>query len=458
MHQQQIGGRNVQPEAATGSSSVIGVPVEATPGIPYPSVQIAIGPTLRSVPCANLSTEMCRMPSPVFADVMRHLGWIEELPHQFRDLTLEFELCQLGHGPRPARIPVRSHRSRFRFDSEATARHSGAAREVSDELERKDLKGIYELVELPFVRLGWKMARMGPLIATDRLANQDCGHFDVAKRVVRSVDLLTNRLRLPLAWSSTGRVYTRGGYLQNLPRPLRKAVVAPPGCVLMEIDYRHMDLVMLAALSQDKELLSAVRGGSDLHLLTAELIACGGTPDRNKGKLFNFIVLYGAADRTVAELLGVSVSQAQAMRQRFWSGLPEAAQWRKYIQEQAAGRPHTLRNPFNRLGWFPPLDHSMCELARRRRRAVSFMCQSSAADVFKRALLRLIPRLDEEVKLVLTLHDSILLEVPESKLEHTGTTAREALQVQLPELNVPLRVDISVGRNWGSMNAVGFSK
>ena len=84
------------------------------------------------------------------------------------------------------------------------------------------------------------------------------------------------------------------------------------------------------------------------------------------------------------------------------------------------------------------------------------MCQATAADVFKRGLLRLAPKLDSAVKIVLTVHDSVLLEVPQHLVRNTGIVAQDQLEAQLPELEVPLRVEVSVGPNWGAMEAKDF--
>lgn len=419
-------------------------------------VQIVEGAALNRVSHAELAAKIRVTPLPVFADSMSLLGWLERLPRRFRDLALEFELSQMGHGPKPANVPVVSRKGRYRFDPGEIARHPRAATVLLDELERRGLIGIYEGVELPFVRLAWRMVNHGPLISVEPLAVALHQFRDIAERVMRSTDLLSGRLCLPLGWSSTGRVYTRGGYLQNLPAALRRAVVAPPGHVLMEVDYRHMDLVMLAALSRDRELLRALREGRDLHMLTAELVADGQTPDRNTGKLFNFAVLYGVTDSRLAQMLGATQLKAAMMKERFWSGLTGASRWRDDICAQSLSPPHTLRNPFGRVGWFPQAEGTDRELASVCRRAISFMCQATAADVFKRGLLRLAPKLDSAVKIVLTVHDSVLLEVPQHLVRNTGIVAQDQLEAQLPELEVPLRVEVSVGPNWGAMEAKDF--
>jgi DNA polymerase-1 len=264
----------------------------------------------------------------------------------------------------------------------------------------------------------------------------------------------------------TGRISSDTPNLQNIPirteegRRVRKAFIAPPGHRLLGVDYSQIELRILAHYSQDEALVDAFRQDQDIHRATAALVF--GIPFENVAKeqrylakRINFGLMYGMGPQRLARESGLSRSEAETFVQRYFARLPGVRAYldrsRDLAREQ--GYLETLkgrRKSFARLA-DPLLGGG--DRARLEREAINMPIQGTAADIIKIAMIRLSRRLADEkcrARLILQVHDELVLEVPDEEVADTAIRVREEMENAL-ELIVPLRAEANVGLNWADM-------
>ncbi len=286
--------------------------------------------------------------------------------------------------------------------------------------------------------------------------------------LLKQVNPDTGRIHTTFVQSAaaTGRLASRDPNLQNIPvrgeqgSQIRQAFVADPGHVFLSADYSQIELRLLAHFSQDPILLTAFHEGADIHRQTAAEVF-GLHPElvskemRRQAKVINFGIIYGMSAFGLAKQLGVSQRLAQNFIDRYFARHTKVKEYIAAVLAKAReeGWVTTLR------GRRRPIPHlqSSNRLLRQEaeRSAVNTPLQGSAADIIKMAMLAVTTRLREENlagQLLLQIHDELLLEVPEGELAATARVVRRAMET-LVTLNVPLIVDISVGKNWGELQA-----
>lgn len=258
--------------------------------------------------------------------------------------------------------------------------------------------------------------------------------------------------------TATGRLSSANPNLQNLPirtlegRRIRAAFVAPPGAVLLSADYSQIDLRVLAHYSQDAELLAAFRSGADIHRETAAEIF-GVMPElvtgemRRVAKSINFGIVYGMSSFGLARQLEVGRREAQGFIDRYFTHFPgiRAFMERVIAEAHAQGFVSTLAGRRRYLPDLQSKNRAVREFAERT--AINTPIQGTAADIIKIAMLRLQARLAAEKlasRMVLQIHDELVLEVPEAELETLAVLTRETME-QAMALAVPLVVNISSG-------------
>jgi DNA polymerase-1 len=262
--------------------------------------------------------------------------------------------------------------------------------------------------------------------------------------------------------AATGRLSSRDPNLQNIPirtdwgAKIRSCFVAgSPELRLLSADYSQIELRLLAHFSQDANLLAAFRAGEDIHTRTAAEVF-GVPPDqvtsemRRQAKTVNFAVLYGMGPASLARSIGVSREEATQFIANYFAKLPGVERYLTQTLEQARERGYTS-TLMGRRRAFPEL-HSTSDRDRAyaERAAVNSPLQGSAADIIKVAMVRLDPLLAERgpaVRLLLQVHDELLLELPRDELDDVGRLVKEVME-RACELDVPLAVDVSVGENW----------
>ena len=260
------------------------------------------------------------------------------------------------------------------------------------------------------------------------------------------------------AVAATGRLSSSNPNLQNIPirtaigREIRAAFTAPKGKVLISADYSQIELRVLAHLSGDRQLRTAFARNEDIHGQTAEKIFgrdSGLDPHelRRRAKIVNYALLYGKTAFTLSKDIGVTLQAAQTFIDAYFEGFPAV---RTFIENTLdAGRQHgVVTTMFGRRRRIPELTSRNGQLrSRAEREAVNMPIQGTAADILKRAMINLHAALPPDTRMILTVHDELVLEAPESNAEAISALVRTHME-EAVELSVPLTVDVGVGRNW----------
>ncbi len=262
------------------------------------------------------------------------------------------------------------------------------------------------------------------------------------------------------AVAATGRLSSSDPNLQNIPirtelgREIRAAFVAEPGHVLISADYSQIELRVLAHLAQEQSLIDAFRRGDDIHDQTA--LKVFGTDSglskhelRRRSKIINYALLYGKTAFTLARDIGVSQSSAQAFIDAYFAGYPSV---RRYIDETIARARETgvVTTMFGRRRKVPELTSRNGQIrAAAERVTVNLPIQGTAADILKRAMLDLHAALSERpgTRMILTVHDELVFEAPEAEAEEVAALVRAKMQDAVA-LDVPLTVEVGIGRTW----------
>ena len=264
--------------------------------------------------------------------------------------------------------------------------------------------------------------------------------------------------------AATGRISSQNPNLQNIPartelgQEIRAAFVAPKGKVLVKADYSQIELRLAAHLSQDENMTAAFRAGEDIHAATAARVYGVDVKDvqpkqRRAAKTLNFGVLYGMGPQSFARAAKVSVEEARSFIGRYreqYSGLT------KFIEAtlEEARATQTVTTMFGRKRHMPEINSRAPMIrAQAERVAFNFPLQGSAADILKKAMIQLHEHLKKKypkAKLVLTVHDELVAEVPEKDAKKVAADMKKIME-SVATLDVPLVVDASVGKNWRDM-------
>lgn len=258
------------------------------------------------------------------------------------------------------------------------------------------------------------------------------------------VNPVTGRLhtRLHQAAVATGRLASSDPNLQNIPvrteegRAIRGAFVPEKGWVLLDADYSQIELRVVAALAQDPVLLGAFACGEDIHRRTAsEVMALPmdqvTSDQRSAAKAVNFGLLYGQGAYALAASLGISFSQAKAFIERYFERMPKVAEWIEATKALAV-KEGLVRTAWGRIRRIPELESGNPGLkAQGLREAVNTVVQGTAADLMRRAMVRLHTRLKTEglkARLLLQVHDELLVEAPPEEVERASALLKEAME------------------------------
>ncbi|MDP1776846.1 MAG: DNA polymerase I, partial [Moraxellaceae bacterium] len=263
------------------------------------------------------------------------------------------------------------------------------------------------------------------------------------------------------AVAATGRLSSSDPNLQNIPirseegRRIRQAFIAPEGQVLMAADYSQIELRIMAHLSHDEGLLKAFRAGEDVHKATAAEVlgiplAEVSSEQRRAAKAVNFGLIYGMSAFGLAKQLGISRGEAQEYIARYFSRYPGVQSYMERTRQQAheQGYVETLfgrRLMLRDIRAAKPMLRQAAERA-----AINAPMQGTAADIIKRAMIRVQKALAEQklkAVMVMQVHDELVLEVPEAEVDIVTTLLKREMAAAA-ELSVPLVVDVGVGHNW----------
>ncbi|MGM9826116.1 MAG: DNA polymerase I [Paludibacteraceae bacterium] len=261
--------------------------------------------------------------------------------------------------------------------------------------------------------------------------------------------------------TATGRLSSSNPNLQNLPirsergRLIREAVIADEGCVFLSADYSQIELRLLAHLSQDEHLLHAFRTGQDIHVWTASKIYNVALSEvtseqRRRAKTANFGIIYGISAFGLAQQLGCSRTEAKQLIDDYFVAFPGV---KTYIASQKAfAREHGYAvTLFGRKRYLPGMvSENATVRSFAERNAVNAPTQGTAADIIKRAMVRIHRRLQEEhlhTQMIMQVHDELNFNVPVAEAEHV----RELVVYEMEhaaELSIPLVAACGIGQNW----------
>lgn len=263
------------------------------------------------------------------------------------------------------------------------------------------------------------------------------------------------------ATAVTGRLASTDPNLQNIPirtaegRRIREAFIAPQGSHIVSADYSQIELRIMAHISRDENLLKAFAAGEDIHRATAAEIF-GLTPagvdseQRRYAKVINFGLIYGMSAFGLARQLDLERSAAQQYMDRYFQRYPGVAEYMRVTREQAHKQGY-VETVFGRRLWLPEIRSSNGNRRQgAERAAINAPMQGTAADLIKLAMIAVQRWLIEEKlrsKLVMQVHDELVLEVPDAELE-TIRTGLHKLMTGVAQLAVPLLVEVGAGPNW----------
>lgn len=263
------------------------------------------------------------------------------------------------------------------------------------------------------------------------------------------------------AVTATGRLSSSNPNLQNIPvrteegRKIRQAFIAPPGHSLMAADYSQIELRIMAHLSKDEGLITAFREGRDVHCSTAAEVFdvafdAVSADQRRRAKAINFGLIYGMSAFGLARQLGIPRHEAQSYIELYFERYPQVHDYMDRIRQQAAQKGY-VETLFGRRLYLPEINsrNGMRRQAAERT-AINAPMQGTAADIIKKAMVSVDNWLNNSefnAHVVMQVHDELVLEVPDAFIE----PVREGLLHCMSDtvvLDVPLTVDVGVGRNW----------
>ncbi len=294
-------------------------------------------------------------------------------------------------------------------------------------------------------------------------------HRQLAKLKGTYIDALPHLIRpetgrIHSSWeqavAATGRLSSTDPNLQNIPirtglgRRIRAAFVAPAGHQLVSADYSQIELRVLAHLSQDPVLLDAFRTGQDVHTRTAmevfEVNAEGVTAEmRRQAKAVNFGIIYGQGDSGLAKSLGITRAEASSFIASYYRRYEGV---RRFMDEtlQRARAGESVRSLLGRRRMLP--DIGSANRAKRlaaERIAMNMPIQGTAADILKQSMLALAEPVTPGTRMVLTVHDELVFEVPNPEVEIARQRIQQAME-NVIALDVPLVVDVGSGADWNA--------
>ena len=316
----------------------------------------------------------------------------------------------------------------------------------------ESLRGKHEIIELILEHRTLTKLKSTYVDALPALVNPDTGRVH------------TNYNQIGI---STGRLSSSDPNLQNIPirseqgREIRRAFVAAPGCRLIAADYSQVELRILAHVAQDPGLLRAFANDEDIHASTAAAVL--GLPieqvdksQRRIAKTVNFGLIYGQSAFGLAQVTGLSREEARKFIETYFQKYPGIKGYIDSTKKMAAeqGYVATLlgrRRDFSHLARMTGAQRAAAE-----REAINMPIQGTAADIMKQAMITLHAELGRRKlrsRILLQVHDELVLEAPEAEVEAVSKLTRQVMSQAFP-LAVPLKVDVEIGQNWLEMEKV----
>jgi DNA polymerase-1 len=319
--------------------------------------------------------------------------------------------------------------------------------------DARTLEDLAEQHELPRKILDWRQVSKLRSTYTEALPNY--------------VNPETKRVHTSyaLASTSTGRLSSSDPNLQNIPirtedgRKIRRAFVASPGMKLVSADYSQIELRLLSEVAEVPMLRKAFQDGVDIHAMTASEmfgVPVKGMPPevRRRAKAINFGIIYGISAFGLAAQLGIEREEAGAYIKKYFERFPGIRDYMDETREFCREHGYVL-TLFGRKCHYPDIKNSNPSIrAFNERAAINARLQGTAADIIRRAMIRIEPELDHAglgAQMLLQVHDELIFEVPEAEAKDTMTIVKSVME-DAPHptvsLHVPLQVEARAADNW----------
>ena len=268
-----------------------------------------------------------------------------------------------------------------------------------------------------------------------------------------------------LAATSTGRLSSSEPNLQNIPirtedgRKIRRAFIASPGMKLVSADYSQIELRLLSEVAEVPTLRKAFQDGVDIHAMTASEMFGVPVKDmpadvRRRAKAINFGIIYGISAFGLAAQLNIDKNEAGAYIKKYFERFPGIRDYMDETREFCRDHGYVL-TLFGRKCHYPDIKNSNPSIRSfNERAAINARLQGTAADIIRRAMIRIEPELEQaklKAQMLLQVHDELIFEVPEAEVKDTITIVKSVMQ-DAPHpavsLHVPLQVDARAAGNW----------
>ncbi len=264
-----------------------------------------------------------------------------------------------------------------------------------------------------------------------------------------------------MAIASTGRLSSTDPNLQNIPirteegSRIRRAFIAEPGHVLVSADYSQIELRLLAHVADIPQLRDSFAAGEDIHARTASEVF--GVPmagmdsmTRRRAKAINFGIIYGISGFGLARQLGISPGEARVYIERYFERYPGIRDYMDRAKAEAKKVGYVM-TPFGRRIWIPGIaDKNAARRSYGERQAINAPLQGGAADIIKRAMVKLpaeLRKAELRSRMLLQVHDELLFEAPEEEATRLADLVKQVME-RAATLAVPLVVETGQGRNW----------
>jgi len=265
--------------------------------------------------------------------------------------------------------------------------------------------------------------------------------------------------------TSTGRLSSSNPNIQNIPirtdlgREIRQAFVSSKDYTLISADYSQVEFRIFAHITGDQWLMDAFNQDLDIHTATAVSLFNVPTEEvttemRRDAKTLNFAILYGMADFTLSKQLNSTVKEAKEFIDSYFAKFPKVKETTARIISEAEKNGY-VETIFGRRRLIPDINNSNRNIRlAAQRAAVNMPFQGSAADIIKFAMINVSENLKKMGgKILLQVHDELLIEAPDNKIHEAVNVLREDMENSI-KLNVPLKTDVKIGKNWYSMEKI----
>jgi DNA polymerase-1 len=270
--------------------------------------------------------------------------------------------------------------------------------------------------------------------------------------------------------TATGRLSSEKPNLQNIPqkgdigKQVRRTFVAEKSFSLISLDYSQIELRLAAHLSQDEKMIKIFNQNKDIHLSTASYVHNISEKEvtvemRNKAKALNFGIIYGMGNKAFAETASISLEEAKIFREKYFS---QFSGLKIYLDDvlDVAKRTGYVETLFGRKRYLPLLGGFGRTAKEQERIALNMPIQGLAADIIKMAMIKIQyfindKRFKGKAKILLQIHDELILEVKSEIIDEIAPYFKEAME-NIVQLTVPLRIDIRAGQTWGEMDKLDY--